>query len=188
MVWRAHYWKPVQAGLTPQTDSEVLSSFIGQKNICPSAYVLKKPASPNQAAKKEFKTLYKKNMLSNNFFKKQKLPLPLRLVIEGAGGLLVPINNQKKIIDLIQAEKAPVIITARSGLGTLNHTFLTLAALRAAKIPILGVVMCGPLHKDNKKDIEHIGRVKVLLELPILKTLSAPVLKKYFKKLKPLLP
>ena len=121
------------------------------------------------------------------FFQKKSLTPCKHLVIEGAGGALVPINNKgENITDLIKAEKASVIIVARSGLGTLNHTFLTLSLLRSKNINILGVIMVGTPHPDNKKDIEQIGKIPVLLELPILKPLTKKALKNHFTKLKPL--
>lgn len=221
LVWPAYYWKPVQAGREPHTDSEVIAQFIPQSHIFPSAYVLNKAASPNQAAREENISLKKQNMLFSHFQKTHKpqnsdnnvtnrnatitllrerrsnplwgrdatTPPLRRVVIEGAGGSLVPFNDQgEDMSDLMQAEGAPVIITARSGLGTLNHTFLTLSALRAKKIPILGIIMVGPEHPNNKRDIERIGKVPVLLELPILKKLSVENLRFHFNKLKPMLP
>ncbi len=188
VTWPADYWKPVQAGIKTGTDNNTLKQLSPKSIIYPSAYVLKKPASPNQSSRIEKKVLRKQKMLSSYFFRKQKLSFPKHLVIEGAGGILVPFNNRETMCDLIEAEKTPVIISALSGLGTLNHTFLTLLALRIRKIPILGVIMVGPTHSDNKKDIEKIGKTKVLLKLPILKNISTQKLKYHFKKIKPFLP
>ena len=168
----AHYWKPVQAGL-PETDNAFIRRFIPARNIHPSAYTLKHPLSPNQAGQKENINITMASI---------KMPKTTsHLIIEGAGGALVPLNNKENMRDLMKKLKAPVIIVARSGLGTLNHTFLTLFALRARKIPILGVIMVGPRHKGNKRDIEKQGKVPVLLELPWLKTLSPQTLQDHFK-------
>ena len=169
----AHYWKPIQAGYP--TDNAFVSRFISKKNIHPSTYTLKHPLSPNQAGKKENKSITIANITMPK--------TPAHLIIEGAGGVFVPLNDKENMIDLMKALKAPVIIVARSGLGTLNHTFLSLFALRAKKVPIIGVIMVGPFHKDNKRDIEQQGKVSVLLELPWLKTLSAQTLKPYFAHL-----
>ena len=218
LVWPAYYWKPVQAGRQPCTDSDVIARFIPPSHIYPSAYVLNKAVSPNQAARVENIQLKKQNMIFSHFQKTHNLhsrdmdarnrgevsspgsgatkislpirrPLESKLVIEGAGGTLVPFNDQgENMSDLMKAEGAPVIITARSGLGTLNHTFLTLSALRAKNISILGVILVGPSHPDNKRDIERIGKVSVLLELPILKKISVDNLKFHFNKLKSVLP
>jgi len=181
LSWPAHYWKPVQAGTEPHTDNEVMAQFISKKDIYPSTYVLKKACSPNQAARAEGVSI-QKNILMDAYSKNCS-----RLVIEGAGGLLVPFNERENMLDLMIQFGAPVIIVARSGLGTLNHSFLTLKALRAGNVNILGVIMVGRLHPDNKRDIEAIGDIQVLLELPILKNLSALSLKEHFNKLKPFL-
>ena len=188
LVWPSHYWKPIQSGTYPTTDKDIVAQFLPKSHIYPSAYVLKKPASPNQAARVENKKLIKTKMLFSRFQKQYLLPPPKRLIIEGAGGLLVPFNNKENIRDLILAEKADVILVARSSLGTLNHTFLTLEALRAKNIRVLGVILVGPLHVDNKRDIKAIGKVPILLELPILKKITKRNLKKYFMRLKAMLP
>ena len=173
MSWPAHYWKPIQAGY-PGTDNEVMSRFIPEQNIHPSSYTLKNPLSPNQAAKIEGINI-----------QKEKINCPkcsANLIIEGAGGALVPFNEKEDMTDLMKKIDCPVIIVARSTLGTLNHTFLTLSALRAKKIPILGVIMVGPPHPNNKKDIEEKGKTSILLELPIIENLSAKILRSYFEK------
>ena len=174
----AHYWKPIQAGADPCTDNEVMAQFILKENIYPSTYCLKKACSPNQAARIENISIQKDTLMSDS---KKNCS---RLVIEGAGGLLVPFNEKENMLDLIVYLGTPVIVVARSGLGTLNHTFLTLRALKTSSINILGVVMVGKPHPDNKRDIESIGNVPVLLELPILKNLNADSLKEHFNKLK----
>ena len=195
LTWPAHYWKPIQAGYTakpnspseailnknilPGTDNEVLSQFIPKQNIHPSSYTLKNPLSPNQAAKIEGINIQIEKI---NYPKCSS-----NLIIEGAGGALVPFNNKEDMTDLMKKMDCPVIIVAKSALGTLNHTFLTLSVLRAKKIPILGVIMVGPLHHNNKKDIEKTGKAPVLLELPFLENLSARTLKPYFKNIKTLL-
>ena len=160
--------------ILPETDNETLSRFIPTKNIYPSAYSLKKPLSPNQAGQKENKLIKVKNIAM------PKVAPSSNLVIEGAGGALVPINEKEDMTNLMKKTKAPVLIVSSSALGTLNHTFLTLFALRAKKIPILGVVMVGPFHPDNKRDIEKIGKVPVLLELPFIKKLTVKSLSPYF--------
>ena len=181
LSWPAHYWKPIQAGTDPHTDNEVMAQFIPKENIHPSTYVLKKFCSPNQAARIENISI-EKDVLVNAYRKNCS-----RLVIEGAGGLFVPFNEEESMLDLIIQFGAPVIVVARSGLGTLNHSFLTLKALRANNVNILGIIMVGKLHPDNKRDIETIGNIPVLLELPLLKTLNIESLENHFEKLKPFL-
>ena len=172
MAWPAHYWKPIQAGLSP-SDPKTLSQFIPKKHIHPSAYTLKQALSPNQAAKKENICIKSKHI---------NIPTPkANLVIEGAGGALVPFNDTEDMTHLMKKADCPVIIAALSGLGTLNHTFLTLRALEEKNIPILGVIMIGPFHPDNKKDIQK--KTSVLLELPLLDPLTPKTLLPYFNPL-----
>ncbi len=200
LTWPAHYWKPIQAGyecptltanenthkttklknisnnhILPKTDNEILSWFIPAKNIHPSSYTLKNPLSPNQAGK-----------LEDIYIKSQSIHLPIcsssNLIIEGAGGALVPFNDKEDMTALMKKWDCPVIIVARSGLGTLNHTFLTLTVLKSKKISILGVIMVGAFHPMNKKDIS--AKAPVLLELPFLETLSSEVLISHFQKMK----
>ena len=178
LSWPAHYWKPIQAGADPCTDNEIMAQFIPKGNIYPSTYNLKKACSPNQAAQWEDITIQKDSLMSA--YKKIHSPV----VIEGAGGALVPFNDQESMLDLMVQFNAPVIIVARSALGTLNHSFLTLKALRTSNINILGIIMVGKLHPDNKRDIEAIGNIPVLLELPMLKKIDIDSLKEHFKKLK----
>jgi len=183
LSWPAHYWKPIQCGTDPYTDSEVISRFIPKEHIHPSSYQLKAPLSPNQSARKENITINK------NHIKIPPLPPSVHLVIEGAGGLLVPINGTgETILDLIKWLKASVIIIARSTLGTLNHSFLTLSALKQKNIEVLGFVLVGPPHPLNKQDIENLGGKPVLVELPFLKTLTKETLKPHFQNIKFFLP
>ena len=152
-----------------------MSRFIPEKHIHPSVYTLKNSLSPNQAAKIEGINI-----------QKEKINCPKcssNLVIEGAGGALVPFNEKEDMTDLMKKMDCSVIIVARSTLGTLNHTFLTLSVLRAKKIPVMGVIMVGPFHEKNKKDIETKGNISVLLELPFLDTLSPETLRPYFEKI-----
>lgn len=157
-VWGAHYWKPIQAGTDPSTDSITVADWIGKEKVLPERYVLEAPRSPNQAAERE-----KLNIKLSDF----ELPrVDTALVVEGAGGLLVPINDQVMIIDLIKHLGIPAILVARSGLGTLNHTLLSIEALRAREIPILGVVLNGDAHEENARDIRLFGRVPIIGRMP----------------------
>ena len=105
------------------------------------------------------------------------------LVIEGAGGLMVPLNDDAMIIDLIKQLDIPVLLVSRSSLGTLNHTFLSLDQLRRYKIDILGVIMSGPLNLSNRRAIEKYGDVPVIGELPQLDLINADLLKQEFKRI-----
>jgi dethiobiotin synthetase len=105
------------------------------------------------------------------------LPAPEgALVVETAGGLLVPLRRDWLQIDQITRWGLPVLLVARSGLGTLNHTLLSLEALRRRSIPVLGLVLNGPPHADNPRTLAELGGVPVLAELPPLPKLDATAL------------
>ncbi len=89
-------------------------------------------------------------------------------MVEGAGGVLVPLNDRDMMTDLVARLGLPVLVVARSGLGTINHTLLTVEALRHRRLPVLGVVLNGPRHPENRAAIEAFGRVRVLAEFPLL--------------------
>lgn len=174
MHWQADYWKPIQAGLDTESslgtsvasDSEKVALLAGA--WChPEIYRFKQALSPHLCA-----TLNQTKINFEHF----QIPIAERLVIEGAGGVLVPLNANHYVIDLINKFETPVIVVARSTLGTINHTCLTLEALRARNIPIAGVIINGEENEENKKAIEHYGQVKVLAEFPKLEHISPEVL------------
>lgn len=167
----AHYWKPVQCGTEGGTDPDrvQLIAGVGTDRILPSAYVLPEPLSPHEAAKR-----------AGVEISLDTLALPQHegpLVVEGAGGLLVPLNDKHYVIDLIAQLRLPVILVCRSQLGTINHTLLSLEALRKRYIPIAGVVINGPKMPHNREAIQQFGRVKVLAEIPYLDPLDAASLR-----------
>jgi len=97
-------------------------------------------------------------------------------IVEGAGGLLVPINESQTMADWIAYLALPVVVVARSGLGTINHTLLTLEALQARRLRVAGVMMIGEPNADNRAAIEHYGRVPVIAEMPFLTPLDPGLL------------
>ncbi|MBI3446920.1 MAG: AAA family ATPase, partial [Magnetospirillum sp.] len=94
-------------------------------------------------------------------------------VVEGAGGIMVPINEMALMVDLMERLRLPVVVVARSGLGTINHTLMTLDVLRRRHVPLLGVVMNGQRNPANHQAIEHFGGVKVLAEIQPLLAVNA---------------
>lgn len=163
----ADYWKPVQSGHPPDRDADTVARLSGA-NIHPERHVLKAPLSPAEAARLEGVSI-----TLDDF----SLPHTSRpLVIEGAGGVLVPLNENATMLDLMVRLGAPVIVVGRSGLGTINHTCLTLMALRARHLPVLGVILCGEPNPANRKAIERFGNVRVLAEIPRLESLSRQAL------------
>jgi dethiobiotin synthetase len=140
----AHYWKPVQCGdLDTGGDSATVKKLSGIKanRIIPEAYRLKLPASPNQAAAAEGITIDKENL---------KLPNHEgALVVELAGGLMVPLRDDWLQIDQVKVWNLPVVLVARSGLGTLNHTLLSIEALENRSIKVATLILNGEKHEEN---------------------------------------
>ena len=158
----ACYWKPVQAGTHPQTDSVTVRRLSGAApdRILPEAYMLAEPMAPHEAARREG--------IAIDMAKLVPPPCHRPLVAEGAGGLMVPLNEQSYVIDLARELDLPLILVARSTLGTINHTLLSLEAIRRRGLPLAGVVMNGPETPHNRAAIERYGRVEVIAEIPWL--------------------
>jgi dethiobiotin synthetase len=167
---RATYWKPVQSGLDGGGDSQRVQQLLAlpASRVLPEAYRLHQPVSPHWAAEQDGVSI-----------DPARLALPQvqgALVIETAGGLLVPLRRDWLQIEQLQRWGLPVLLVGRSGLGTLNHCLLSLEALNRRQIPVLGLVLNGPLHPDNPRTLEAIGGVPVLGQLPNLQPLSAAAL------------
>ena len=166
----ASYWKPVQSGLADGSDSERVAQLLNlpRHRVLPEAYRLSQPVSPHWAAEQDGVRI-----------DPDRLSLPAvagPLVVETAGGLLVPLGRDWLQIDQLQRWRLPVVLVARSGLGTLNHSLLSLEALRQRQITVLGLVLNGPPHPDNPRTLEQIGAVPVLAQLPPLASLNASTL------------
>ncbi|HEX4273187.1 MAG TPA: dethiobiotin synthase [Rhizomicrobium sp.] len=167
----ARYWKPVQSGLEEQTDSEVVAEFSGVE-VVPEAYRLKLPASPHQAAAEE-EVAIDPDALT---------PPDGPVVIEGAGGLMVPLTRETLFIDVFARWRIPLILCARTRLGTINHTLLSLEAIRARDIPLLGVAFIGDAHEESECIITEIGKVRRLGRLPVIEPLTPGRLTGVFSK------
>ena len=168
-AWHASYWKPVQSGTADgdnDTATVVRLAGLGADRHAPPAYALQAPLSPHAAAALEG--------IAIEFDRLAALPpLPSPLVVEGAGGVLVPLTDRQMIIDLMARLALPVVLVARSGLGTINHTLLSLMALRSRGIAIAGVVVNGPTNPGNRAAIESYGAIRVIAELPPVNPLDA---------------
>ncbi|TIS10929.1 MAG: ATP-dependent dethiobiotin synthetase BioD [Mesorhizobium sp.] len=153
------YWKPVQSGLNEETDSEVVARLSGLPDgrVLPEVYRLTMPLSP--ADDLSFPVL------------------PTPLVIEGAGGLMVPLNRQTRFIDIFEQWRLPVILCARTALGTINHTLLSIEALRARSIPLIGIAFIGEEVADTQRTIVEFGGVPQLGRLPHLGPLTGETLR-----------
>ncbi len=165
----ARYWKPVQAGLPG--DSAVVTAFSGVE-IVPETYVLKLPASPHQAAAEEGVAIDPDSLV----------PPEGPVVIEGAGGLMVPLTREVLYIDVFARWKLPLILCARTKLGTINHTLLSIEAVRRRGIPLHGVAFIGEANEESEKIITEIGQVKRLGRLPVIEPLTAGRLAGVFAK------
>jgi dethiobiotin synthase len=157
-----YYWKPIQAGSEPTTDTAQVREWTGlpTERFIPEAYVLKEPMSPHAAAAAEGIEIDMERLL------RTPLPGDRPVVIEGAGGVLVPLTSTAFVVDLMAGLGADAVVVARAGLGTINHTLLSLRELERRSICVLGVVMNGPPHESNRKTIEDYGRVRVLGSVP----------------------
>lgn len=162
---RAHYWKPVQAGLDDGADADAVARLSGvpQSHIVPEAYRLTQPLSPHRAAELDGVTIDPARLA---------LPPMRPLVVEGAGGVLVPVTRQMTYADVFADWGLPVIVVARTALGTINHSLLTLAALRARGVTVHGVAFVGDANDDNEATIATMGQVRRLGRLPILPDLD----------------
>lgn len=167
----ACYWKPIQAGLAEETDSEVIARLTGQ-TVLAESYRLTLPASPHLAAEAEGRVIDPKRL---------QLPrVSEPLVIEGAGGLMVPINRNTLFLDVFADWQLPVVLCARTQLGTINHTLLSLRALAEAKCPVLGVAFIGEAVPDVEQTICDFAKVRHLGRLPIIKNLTPDTLRSSF--------
>ncbi len=173
---QADYWKPIQAGLPRDTDT-VRSLISNNKTFFHNEhYLLTMPASPHASAKAEGKTL---DLLSI------KIPETTNhLVIEGAGGCLVPINDQHFVIDIPIKFSFPVILVADLYLGSINHTLLTANLLQQKKLNVKGLIFNGQSNPESERIILHHTKFKKLLHILPEKAVNREIVKKYAEDLK----
>ena len=172
---KARYWKPVQAGLDGESDSEVVArlSGLGAGAVLPEAYRLTTACSPHEAAAIDRVTI-----------DPARLALPEAaqpdaadpLVIEGAGGVLVPLGPGFLMADLFALWGLPVVLAARTSLGTINHSLLSLAALRARGVAVAGIAFIGDANAESERVICAEGNVRRLGRLPWIDPLGAETL------------
>lgn len=176
----ADYWKPVQSGLAgnlqapagqkefplPGTDAAEVAHLSGAR-LHPEIWRLRAPLSPHRAAELEGVGIAPEAL---------EPPPANPLVIEGAGGVLVPVTRQVLFADLFARWQIPVILVAATGLGTISHSLTALESLRARGVPVHGMAFVGEDNHDNMATIGQIGRVRVLGRLPVLDRLDRPSL------------
>ena len=166
------YWKPVQAGLEDGSDSETVASLGGA--VLPEAYRLTTPCSPHRAAE-----------LDDIAIDPDRLQLPVSdgpLVVEGAGGVFVPLTRTLTFADIFERWGLPVIVVARTALGTINHSLLTIEALRLRGIAVHGIAFIGDSNPDSERTIAEMGGVRRLGRLDRLDRLDRDTLAAAFAR------
>jgi dethiobiotin synthetase len=170
------YWKPIQAGLEEETDRATVLRLSGlsPERVLTEAYRLRTPASPHLAAERD-----------GIVIDPDALVLPdtgRALVVEGAGGLLVPLTRKVTYIDVMARWNARVVLCARTTLGTINHSLLSIEALRARGVAIAGVAFIGDENQESERIIADLGQVRHLGRLPHLEPLTGPSLRAAFAR------
>ncbi len=164
---KADYWKPVQAGLP--TDTDAVKSLVSNEisKFHPETHLLKIPASPHAAAKYEYL-----NIGLDDFV----LPeTDNEIILEGAGGVLVPLNDQDFVIDIARELNTQVILVANLYLGSINHTLLTVDYLKRNNVPVKGIIFNGEANEESERIIEKHSGYRVLLRLPKLGMITKEV-------------
>ncbi len=176
-VLNGSYWKPIQSGIaTDMSDQEKVAHWITlpADRIIPTNYLLKSCLAPDQAATLEGVRI--------NLETLQKPLIDNQLIVEGAGGIYVPLNEDTSMLDLMKQLDLSVIIVARGTLGTINHTLLTIEALLHRQFKIKGVVFSGELNHANQHTIEKWSGIKTLFHIPQLNILTKEVVQEWIEK------
>lgn len=177
----ADYWKPVQSGDLHQTDSMKVAAWNGlslpHPRFHPETHRLTEPMSPHASA-----------AIDGVHIKRSDFQIPTTdktLIVEGAGGLMVPLNEEDTLLDLMRDLQIPVILVSRNYLGSINHTLLSIAQLRQAGIPIAGIVFNGPSTPSTESVILKMTKVPLLFHIPELSELSLPAIEELAHFIKP---
>ncbi len=165
-----YYWKPVQAGLDDGTDRERVRALsgLGNDRILPEAYRLTTPCSPHRAAEIDGVTI--------DVLALRPPPSTRPLVIEGAGGVLVPFTRATSFADIVARWQLPAVLVAATSLGTISHSLTAIEALRSRGIDIRGVAFVGDTNEDSEATIAGMGGVRRLGCLPMLDPLTPATL------------
>ena len=174
---RAEYWKPIQSGLEDISDTRWVHEKTGlpERFFHRETYRLARPMSPHASA------LCEGIRIDLKAFKMPDTGTSRHLIIEGVGGIMVPLNERHFVLDLMKKLKAPVLLVASSALGTINHTLLSLEQLRRHHLDVFGVVMNGPGNPSNRRAIEDYGRVRVCAEIEPLPNIDPETLLSVFQ-------
>jgi dethiobiotin synthetase len=170
----ADYWKPVQAGHEDGTDSRRVAELgLAPERILPEKHILNTPASPHYAARLDGITIDDRALLPPPSGERP-------LVIEGAGGLMVPVNDDTLFIDIFARWKLPLVLCARTALGTINHSLLSIEAVKRRGIPLIGIAFIGDEQAESERIICKLGGVRRLGRLPHLARLTPDSLRSAF--------
>lgn len=175
---KADYWKPVQAGDLDKSDTMTVKSLVSNSSsrFHAEAYQLKHPMSPHAAAK-----------LDSTEIDLKTLALPAtknRLVIELAGGIMVPLNNRELNLDLLKTWDASVVLVSRNYLGSINHSLLSLEVLKQHKVPLAGIIFNGTPNAETERFILDYSQVTCLARIEELKTLAKEQIRELANRLK----
>lgn len=173
-----YYWKPVQTGIIESSDTQWVkeTTMLPESHFFPETYCLQQPLSPHAAAALEGVAIELAD------FKLPRPPEERTLIVEGAGGILVPLNDRHYMLDLMKMLNIPVLLVADSALGTINHTLLSLDKMRQYDLEIWGVVMNGPKNEGNRQAIESYGEIPVRAEIEPLSGLNLQILSACFQR------
>jgi len=174
----AIYWKPIQTGTREGSDraTVIRLAALPRHRTLPETYRFSPPVSPHLAAQRAGVRIDLRKI------KFPTLAAHENLIVEGAGGALVPINSNQLMTDLMSHLALPVILVSRTALGTINHTLLSIAALRASRLDLRGVVMVGKPNRHNRRAIEHYGEIEVVGAVPFLPKINRATLLQVFRK------
>jgi dethiobiotin synthetase len=176
---QADYWKPIQSGALEDSDTETVRRLVSnpRSRFHSEAYQLREPLSPHAAAQIDGVTI-----------ELEKIILPQTnnsLVVELAGGLMVPLNNRDLNIDWVQQSGLPVVLVSRNYLGSINHTLLSIEACRTRQIPVLGLVFNGPEVPASESVILEIGGLPCLGRVAQESAVTKAVVRQYAEKFLP---
>ncbi len=172
------YWKPIQTGASEDSDRRTVMelALLPPERALRERYVFDPPVSPHLAAERAGATIDLASIRRPD----GKLPGPL--IAEGAGGVMVPLNQSEFMLDLMRRLDLPVVVVARSALGTINHTVLTLRAIQGAGLTVKGVVAVGPPNADNERAIERYGGAPIIGRVPLLEVINRDILLEVFNR------
>lgn len=174
----AWYWKPIQSGLDGETDTQTVARLTGlpPERQLPEAYRLHEPLSPHRSAELDHV------QIDPGALTPPDVPDGRLLIIEGAGGVFVPVTRSLLQVELFARWNAPAIVVARTALGTINHTLLTVDALRRHHVSVSGIIFTGEANPDTQQTIADFAGARVLGRIPPLKALNAGALREVFAR------